>query len=97
MAALSVAEEVALLDRARATLAHRGPVEALRLLDADQPHMKTLWLEAQVLRVDALVRSGQHAAARNLAEGFIRTYPGTAHAARVRELLAAPQPPTEIE
>lgn len=84
---LTVTEEVTIVDRIRAALSGGRPAEALRLLDEHQSRMKTLWVEAQVLRVQALARSGNRAAAHALGEQFIRTYPGTAHAARVREIL----------
>jgi TolA-binding protein len=85
--ALTVTEEVTIVDRIRAALSGGRPAEALRLLDEHQSRMKTLWVEAQVLRVEALARAGSLQAARALGEQFIRTYPGTAHAARVREIL----------
>jgi hypothetical protein len=84
---LTVTEEVTIVDRTRAALSGGQPAEALRLLDEHQSRMKTLWVEAQVLRVEALARGGNRSAARALGERFIGAFPGTAHAARVRELL----------
>ena len=48
----------------------------------------TLTQEREALTIEALWRSGQTAAARQRAEAFARTYPGSPHAARVHQLTS---------
>lgn len=84
---LTVADEVTIVDRTRAALSAGRSAEALRLLDEHQSRMTALWIEAEVLRIEGLIRAGNRSSALTLGEQFISTYPGTAHAARVRELL----------
>ena len=83
---LSLTQELAALDAARASLAGGEARRALRLLDTyDQsyPHGR-LELEADVLRIDAMARSGRRDAARALAEAFLRKHPNSVLASRVR-------------
>lgn len=46
-----------------------------------------LRLEAQMLRIEALARGGQSAAARAEAKEFLRRNPRSVHAARLQTLL----------
>jgi hypothetical protein len=85
----SLRDEVASLDRARGALAHGDGAQALRELDrhaAEFPH-GALGPEATVLRIDALVRTGQRPAAEALAERFLASPALAAHATRVRSIL----------
>jgi len=62
----------------------------LRQLEAARPRFPdgTLAQEREALTIEALWRSGQKAAARQRAETFARTYPGSPHAARVQQLTS---------
>jgi hypothetical protein len=85
-ARLSLTRELAAVDAARATLARGEARKALSLLDAytqNHPHGR-LELEAEVLRIDALARSGQADAAKVRAQAFLRRHPNSVLAARVR-------------
>jgi hypothetical protein len=82
----SLKRELAAVDAARATLARGDARKALSLLDAyaqNHPHGR-LELEAEVLRIDALARSGRRDAAKARAEAFLRRHPNSVLAARVR-------------
>jgi hypothetical protein len=86
----TLAEEVDALDRARAALSRGDSRAALQALDAygrAYPRGR-LALEAEVLRIDALDKSGQSAGARRRAERFLRQNPQSVLAARVRRILA---------
>jgi hypothetical protein len=83
-----LAEEVALLQEARSALVQGQPARALAALDAHAqrcPH-GSLGIEAEVLRIEALSRSGNASAAKARAERFIALHPGTPYAARVQAL-----------
>ena len=84
--AVSLAQELAALDAARSTLARGDAQGALLLLDG---YAKTcpqgrLKLEAEMLRIDALAKSGQTQTAKRHAEAFLRRHPGSVLAARAR-------------
>jgi len=88
---VSLAQELAALDAARATLARGDARGALLLLDG---YDKTcpqgrLRLEAELLRIDALAKSGQAQAAKRHAQTFLRHHPGSVLAARARSYLAS--------
>jgi hypothetical protein len=81
--------EVKALDAVRAALAQGDAGRALTLLDS---YSKTyprgrLELEAEVLRIDALARSGQSDLARNRANLFLKRHPKSVLASRVRGYL----------
>src|SRR4051812_44706619 len=81
-----LAAELSALDAARSALAGGNPSGALSGLDAyarNFPHGR-LSLEAEVLRIDALAKSGQTAAAKKRAEAFMKRHPGSVLASRVR-------------
>jgi hypothetical protein len=83
-----LADEVALLDSARLTVSS-NPSATLRKLDEYQgrfPH-GDLAPEALVLRIEALVRSGQRGAAEKLASDYLARNPGSPHARKIRTLL----------
>jgi hypothetical protein len=78
--------ELAALDSARTSLSHGDPAGALAALDGyahDFPRGR-LKLEAEVLRIGALAKSGQTDAARKRAEVFLRLHPDSVLASRVR-------------
>ena len=84
--AVSLSQELAALDAARSTMARGDAQGALLLLDG---YAKTcpqgrLKLEAELLRIDALAKSGQTQSARRHAEAFVRRHPGSVLAARAR-------------
>ncbi|XXT15950.1 hypothetical protein WME94_37460 [Sorangium sp. So ce429] len=94
-AAKSSAERAALqaeletLDAARATLSSGNAQGALSLLDAytrEHPRGR-LRLEAEVLRIDALAKSGRTDAAAQRAEAFLRRHPNSVLASRVRRYV----------
>ena len=85
-AAPALAAELSALDAARSSLNAGEPRAALSALDAyarNFPHGK-LGIEAEVLRIDALAKSGQASAARSRAEAFIKRHPDSVLASRVR-------------
>ena len=85
----SIASEIESLDRARARLQGGDARAALGALDAYRHAHPTgmLQQEASLLRIEALVRGGDVAAARQVARAFLRDYPRSPHVARVRALL----------
>jgi len=81
-----LAAELAALDAARTSLSHSDPAAALAALDTysrNFPRGK-LGIEAEVLRIGALAKSGQTEAARKRAEAFLRRHPDSVLASRVR-------------
>jgi hypothetical protein len=85
-----LAEEVALVDRARGALAQGDAAGALVALDAYDASFKEHRFapEALYLRMEALLRAGRPAAARSVADVLARTYPRSPNAARARQVLA---------
>jgi len=84
-----LAAELAALDAARTSLSHSDPNAALAALDGyarSFPRGK-LKLEAEVLRIGALAKSGQTDAARKRAELFLRRHPDSVLASRVRSYV----------
>lgn len=85
-----LAAEVAQIDRARNALAAGDAQEALRALDArDRLPQGALGPEAQVLRIEALLKQGKREDAARAAEAFLRAYPTSPLVPRVQSLLAA--------
>ncbi len=83
--------EIAALDDARAALRGGRSSEALAALDrygAEFGKNGSLRVEATVLRVDALLRSGQRDRATALADAFLTRNPKSPYAARLRALMA---------
>ncbi len=87
--ASSLAQELAALDRVRARLGSGDASDALSLLDdyARTYPRGRLVLEAEVLRIDALAKSGQKAAAGKHADAFLKRHPNSVLASRVRSYL----------
>ncbi len=92
-AAFDLEDEVAVLDGAREALASGQSDRALSIVNQYErgAAAKTLLLEAQVLRIEALVQRGDAQAAAKLAQAFLAGHASSAHAARVRSLLLATQ------
>jgi len=90
----SVHAELATLEQARATLAAGDPARALSLLDAYGTTFPrgSMGPEATVLRVEALVRAGDRAAAERVGSAFLASNPQSPYAARIRSLLGASNP-----
>jgi hypothetical protein len=85
----TLAEEVDAVDAARSALARGDARSALSVLDAyarAYPRGR-LALEAEVLRIHALDKSGQFDSARRRAELFLRHHPKSVLASRVRRFL----------
>jgi hypothetical protein len=81
-----LAAELSALDAARTSLSEGDAKGALTELDAYSrafPRGK-LALEAEVLRIGALAKSGQNSAARQRAEAFVKRHPDSVLASRVR-------------
>lgn len=91
---LAVADELARLDRARAALAARDARRALAQLAgyADAHPDGMLREEAQLLRIEALTQEKRRARARREAAAFLRAYPTSVHAARMRAWLDGETP-----
>ncbi len=82
--------EIAALDQARTALGQGRAADALAALDrygAEYGKNGGLRVEATVLRIDALLRSGNRARATALANAFLSRNPKSPYAARVRALL----------
>jgi hypothetical protein len=90
--ASTLTRETAALDVARAAIRGGDPARGLRILDGydrDFPR-GMLASESRVLRIEALSRMGNRAAARALGDDFLRAQPHHPLSARVRELSGAP-------
>lgn len=82
-------EELSALDAVRTTLSSGNAQGALSLLDAyarTYPRGR-LRLEAEVLRIDALAKSGRLDAAKRRAEAFLAGHPNSVLATRVRRYV----------
>lgn len=85
----ALAAELGSLDAARAKLGAGDASGALAQLDdySRSYPRGCLVLEAEVLRIDALAKSGQKDAAKKRAEAFLRRHPNSVLASRVRGYL----------
>jgi hypothetical protein len=81
--------ELEALDSVRSTLARGDFFGSLSLLDVyfQRFHHGRLHLEAEMLRIDALARSGQADAARSYAKEFLRRNPKSVHASRLQSIV----------
>lgn len=88
-ASSSITQQVAALDHARAALDSGDAARAKHLADAYEAEYPSgaFTQEADVVRVDALVREGNRAEAERAGKRFLAAYPKSPHAARVRALL----------
>jgi TolA-binding protein len=80
--------EVAALDAARQALAQGDGARSLALINAYQQKFPrgSLGIEASVLRIDALQRAGRNAEAKQRARAFVRRFPKSPQAERVRRI-----------
>jgi hypothetical protein len=81
--------ELAALDTVRTTLANKDAAGALSFLDAyfrTYPHGR-LRLEAEVLRVDAMVKAGRTDEAKGYAQDFLKRHPNSVLASRLRRYV----------
>jgi hypothetical protein len=90
-------EEARTLDGARNRLANGDPAASLqRLAEYDRRFTNgSLHEEALLLRIEALVRLGNRTDARALATRFLKAYPTSVHAERVKSLAPARDLPEE--
>jgi hypothetical protein len=86
----ALGEQVSALDSARRALASGDAAAAIHQLDDYEARFPegALFEEAEVLRVEALVAEGDHAAAERAGQRFLAAHPNSPHAARVRALIA---------
>lgn len=86
----SLADEVVLVDRARALLDANDAARALDVLDRYDVDVGngTLAPEALVLRIDALLRVGSRDRASQLAAAFETAHPSSTHLSRIHSLFA---------
>ena len=89
-AAPGLSDEVAALERARRALSEADNATALKALSEydRQFSQGTLGPEAEVLRIEAVLRNGNKAAGKALGQRFLARFPNSPLAARVRSLLA---------
>jgi len=89
-AAALLTEELGALDHARVALVNGEGRRTLDELDAYDRRFPSgrLQIEAEVLRIDALAKLGRKDAARQRAEAFLRRYPNSVLATRVRAHVA---------
>ncbi len=88
VAAPSLADEVAAIRSAKGALAGGNAAQALRELDAYKVHFPhgRLAQEATVVRIEALINSGNPAAAGAIADRFLAAHADSPYSARVRSL-----------
>jgi hypothetical protein len=85
----NVAEQLVMLDEARALLRAGQAAQSLRLIERYESQFRggAFYQEAEVLRIEALVRQGNRDSAMRLGRRFIDNNPKSPHAARIRSLL----------
>jgi outer membrane protein assembly factor BamD (BamD/ComL family) len=90
----SLAEEVALVERARAALRAGDLAAASAALDARDERFSrgALAEESEVLRVELASASGDRARAERLGRAFLARHPSSPHASRVRQLAGGTAP-----
>jgi hypothetical protein len=88
---VSIAEETAMLDRARRALASGNAASALTELESydQRARARALSTEAAVLRIEALLQAGQRASAVALAQRLLAAQPNGPHANRLRSIVAS--------
>jgi TolA-binding protein len=86
----ALGEQVSALDSARRALASGDAASAIRQLDEYEARFPegALVEEAEVLRVEALVATGDRGAAERAGQRFLAAHPNSPHATRVRALIA---------
>ena len=91
VAADSLLQEVAIVDRARQQLLQQDGVAATQTAESYLARFPNGRLagEAKVILIRAALLTGGHAAAAPLAESFLRQHPDSPHAPELRKLLRA--------
>jgi hypothetical protein len=91
----TLAEEIAILDRARSALATKDGAQALALVDEYERKLggTRMRAEAALLRIEALVERGERARAAELARRFVKDHAGSPLADRARVLSAIDEQP----
>lgn len=87
-----LAAEVRALDEVRKALASHNSASALSLLDRYQVEFPrpVLGGEALVLRIEAMAQAGDRAGAKRLAEQYLKSWPSSPLASKVRSLAGLP-------
>lgn len=90
----ALTQQIAILDHARATLAAGDPIGAGELLNEYGVRFPngSFVEEAEVLRIEGLLREGDRAAANRIGTRFLSAHPTSAHATRVRTLVDGAAP-----
>ncbi len=90
----SLPAEIAALDRARTSLEGGDPAQALVQVDAYEARYPngTFSEEAEVLRIEALVKRGERARAASVGQRFLAAHPSSPHAPRIRAILLPSKP-----
>jgi TolA-binding protein len=88
--ASDLAGQVAALDRARSALQGGDAARARRLVDDYEARYPAgaFVQEAEIVRIEALVKQGDRAGAKAAGARFVAQYPSSPHVPRVRALLA---------
>jgi outer membrane protein assembly factor BamD (BamD/ComL family) len=78
-----------MLDQARRALSGGDPAAGIRALDAHRRQFPrgAFTQEAVLLRIQALAQSGNHSAARALAQRFRERHPNSPHLRRIESVL----------
>lgn len=92
----SLPAEIAALDRARRSLESGDPAQALAQVDAYEARYPngTFSEEAEVLRIEALVKRGDRTRAASVGQRFLAAHPASPHAPRIRAILSPSNPAT---
>jgi hypothetical protein len=92
--ASTVRSELAMLDAARGAMAAGAPHRALSILDAYSTRFPSgaMAPEAAVLRVEGLVKAGDRAAAKRLADAILANDPGSPYLERLESMLGTSKP-----
>jgi outer membrane protein assembly factor BamD (BamD/ComL family) len=88
------AAEIAMLDQARSTIDQGDPAHGLSILDAYAtrfPH-PVMGPEASILRIEALVKTGDRAGAKREGDAFLHANPASPYAPRIKSLLGTSNP-----
>ncbi len=90
----TLADQIAAMDAIRSALASGSGGRALRLVDDYERRFPrgAFVEEAEALRVEAIAKSGDRAAASRAADRFLAAHPNSPHAARVRALVKSAAP-----
>jgi len=88
------AAELAILDQAREAIGDREPARGISILDDYGRRFPSgvMGPEASILRIEALVASGDRDGAKRAGDAFLRANPASPYASRIASLLAAPRP-----